>query len=261
MPFGCNSDHSDEQRIFDMSAERQMSACVRFKNVGNMLFREGQYERAREKYRKAIVYYEYAFPEEEALQEKMDNVRFLCLLNMAACQLKLRQLREALSSLNQALHARPNSAKALYRRAQVWRHLDEFQAAGQDLLAAHKLAPTSPDIKREALALANQRKAYVRKAREMAQAMLGSEGAAQQPSAPHAESALTAAGRPDISSDWASVTTAGSEVDLESTAGDGVSLGDGDWDAAAEDSGEEGGVYLSTDQLLRSSTGSTPPAR
>ena len=181
MPFGCNSDHSDEQRLFDMDPTKLIAACVRFKNVGNLLFREGQYERARERYRKALVYYEYCFPEDEALQARLDDVRYLCLLNMAACQVKLKQLREALSALHQALELRHGSAKALYRRAVVWRHLDEFSAAARDLVAAAKAAPSSPDIRREALALANQRKAYMRKARRVAEAMMGGGKAATAP--------------------------------------------------------------------------------
>ena len=266
LPFGCNSDHSDEQRIFDMPCERQVANCIRFKNIGNMLYREGQYVRAREQYQRALVYYEYAFPDDDSVQAQLDTVRYLCCLNMAACQLKLKQHREALSSLFQALRFKPDSAKALYRRAQVYRHMDEYSKAATDIAAAMALAPNSADLRREAMALANQRKAYMKKLRRVAQAMVGGAsgsagggGAADASEEAPQDAADAAATLEELeAAEWGSITTAGSQVDLESLGSDGVSLGDtasvgslGDEQWASEDEeGVEGG-FTSTEDMLR----------
>ncbi len=268
LPFGCNSDHSDEQRIFDMPSERQIANCVRFKNLGNMYFREGQYERAREQYRRALVYYEYAFPDDDAIQSQLDTVRYLCCLNMATCQLKLKEYREALSSLYQALQHKPDSAKALDRRAQVFRHLDEYSKAARDIAAALKLAPASADLRREAMALANQRKAYVKKLRRVAHAMVqGGSGAPEggaagvQPPAPEDTTSAAASLAELEAAEWGSITTAGSQVDLESLGSGEVSLGDtgsvgslGDDEGWGSDDGDQGntaGAFVSTEDMLK----------
>lgn len=265
LPFGCNSDHSDEQRIFDMRSERQVANCIRFKNIGNMLYREGQYMRAREQYQRALVYYEYAFPEQEAVQGQLDTIRYLCCLNMAACQLKLKQHREALSSLYQALQHKPDSVKALYRRAQVYRHMDQYSKAARDIAAAMALAPTSADLRREAMALANQRKAYMKKLRRVARAMVegggggGADGSEADPS-PEVDAGAAATLAELEAAEWGSITTAGSQVDLESLGGDGVSLGDtasvgslGDeqWASDDEEQGGERGGFTSTEEILQ----------
>ena len=41
----CCSDHSEEQRIYEMSPEKQLEECEKFKFEGMMFYREGQYYR------------------------------------------------------------------------------------------------------------------------------------------------------------------------------------------------------------------------
>lgn len=43
----CCSDHSEEQRIYEMSPEKQLEECEKFKFEGTMFYREGQYYRVR----------------------------------------------------------------------------------------------------------------------------------------------------------------------------------------------------------------------
>ena len=45
--ISCCSDHSEEQRIYDMTPEQQLSDCETFKTEGLLFYNEGQYFRVR----------------------------------------------------------------------------------------------------------------------------------------------------------------------------------------------------------------------
>ena len=76
-----------------------------------------------------LVYYEYSFPDDDATQREIDALRYVCLLDSAACELACRLWRDALNHCHQALQLRPGSAKALYRRAVALRALDEYNSS------------------------------------------------------------------------------------------------------------------------------------
>eukprot|EP01084_Bolivina_argentea_P269821 458679_1 len=84
-------------------------------------------------YQRAIVYGDYAFPPDEESQARMDRIHHICLLNSAACFLKVGELSEALKFCNQVLDADPFCVKALYRRAAVHTQMDNFTSARADL--------------------------------------------------------------------------------------------------------------------------------
>ena len=77
------------------------------------------------RFERALVYYEYAFPEDDATQAELDAIRFDCLVATARCELAVRLWRDALNHCHQALQIRPASADALHARAVALRALDE----------------------------------------------------------------------------------------------------------------------------------------
>ena len=125
----CNHDHSAERAVYEMGWGARLAACRGFQTEGNMFFREGQYQRAAVRYHHAITYFEYAIPEDDAQQAALDAARLPVYLNFATCMLKLGSLDEALNYCQQALRIDPRSVKALYRKAQVFRTKEEFNAA------------------------------------------------------------------------------------------------------------------------------------
>lgn len=109
---GCSHDHAQEQRVYDLPINTKLRACAVYRRMGNQYFKEGAYGRAVERYRRALIYYEYAFPEPSAgmdeqavLQQEVAlcRVRLAALLNTCACMLKLKQWEEAVSYAHQAL--------------------------------------------------------------------------------------------------------------------------------------------------------------
>lgn len=122
------------------------------------------------------IYYEYAFPDSDAQQAEFDAVRLACLLNSSACALRLRRPTEALEHASKAVYAEPRSAKALFRRAQAGRALDDLDAAARDAAAALALAPEDPALRREAALIAGKRRAYWGREAAMNRRMLGGGG-------------------------------------------------------------------------------------
>ena len=115
-PMGCSHEHSAEQRVFDMPLPAKLAACAAYRRAGNAYFKEGAWARAVERYRRALVYYEYAFPDRPppgadaatrlaALQAELAlvRVRALSLLNCVAATLKPRDWAESVAGASQVL--------------------------------------------------------------------------------------------------------------------------------------------------------------
>lgn len=181
-PPGCDHDHSAEQRIYDLTPTENLACCALYKRQGNLYYREGQFSRAVDRYARALTYYEYCFPKTDAGTAALERVRLTCLLNTAACDLKMTRWSEAVSHATQALTIDPDSAKALFRRAVAERHLGDFDAAAEDLAAAIALDPDDLTLAREKAILARRRRGYIsraaRVARRMGRALAGEGGAA-----------------------------------------------------------------------------------
>ena len=114
-----------ERRIYELPTPDKIRSCEEFKTLGNLFFKEGQFYRAAEKYRlvrghcgrgryrthwalygdilQCLVYYEYAFPDGDEEQKKLDQLRLDCLLNIANCKLKTRQYDEVIENCTQVL--------------------------------------------------------------------------------------------------------------------------------------------------------------
>ena len=181
-PPGCDHDHSAEQRIYDLTPTENLACCALYKRQGNLYYREGQFSRAVDRYARALTYYEYCFPKTDAGTAALERVRLTCLLNTAACDLKMARWSEAVSHATQALTIDPESVKALFRRAVAERHLGDFEAAAEDLAAAIALDPDDLTLAREKAILARRRRGYVSRAarveRRMGRGLAGDGDAA-----------------------------------------------------------------------------------
>jgi tetratricopeptide (TPR) repeat protein len=79
----------------------------------------------------------------------------------------------AVQAAGQVLEEDPNNVKALYRRAQAYRALDEYESAESDAVRAQGLNPADKGITREIQALHAQRRSAVRDEKTLAVQMLG----------------------------------------------------------------------------------------
>nr|XP_058922808.1 peptidyl-prolyl cis-trans isomerase D isoform X4 [Kogia breviceps] len=112
------------------------------KNIGNTFFKSQNWEMAIKKYTKVLRYVEASkAATENAGGAKLQPVALSCLLNIGACKLKLSDWQGAVDSCLEALEIDPANTKALYRRAQGWQGLKEYDQALADLKKAQEIAP------------------------------------------------------------------------------------------------------------------------
>lgn len=178
---GCNHDHSAEQKLMDMTTQQKLAACDEFRVLGNLFFQHGQYQRAAFHYNKALVYFEYVFPDTETEDAQADALKLKVLLNFTACRLKTLHLDDAVHHANQALEIDSKSVKTLYRRAQAYRLKDEFNLAQKDIERAIELskdADTTQSVDsillQEQKLLHAKKLAYKVRTKQLSAAMFGS---------------------------------------------------------------------------------------
>ncbi|RLN80795.1 hypothetical protein BBJ28_00017764 [Nothophytophthora sp. Chile5] len=176
------------QKLMDMSTQEKLTACDEFRVLGNLFFRHGQYQRAAYNYHKALVYFEYVFPDTEDEEAQADALKLKLLLNFAACRLKTLHLDDAVHHANQALQLDPDNVKALYRRAQAHRLKDEFELASQDISRALELSGTSEDAQtadpllvQEKALLQAKILAYKLRTKQVSTAMFGGKSSISRP--------------------------------------------------------------------------------
>ncbi|XP_036709185.1 peptidyl-prolyl cis-trans isomerase D isoform X3 [Balaenoptera musculus] len=120
------------------------------KNIGNTFFKSQNWEMAIKKYTEVLRYVEGSkAATENAGGAKLQPVALSCLLNIGACKLKLSDWQGAVDSCLEALEIDPANTKALYRRAQGWQGLKEYDQALADLKKAQEIAPEDKAIQAE----------------------------------------------------------------------------------------------------------------
>ncbi|XP_008290309.1 sperm-associated antigen 1 [Stegastes partitus] len=98
---------------------------ARLKNEGNLLFKNGQFADALEKYSQAIQGY---------TDSGLDSPEDLCILysNRAACYLKDGNSQDCIQDCTRALELQPFSLKPLLRRAMAYESLERYKKAYVD---------------------------------------------------------------------------------------------------------------------------------
>lgn len=152
-----------EKESWDMNTPEKIEAAGLKKEEGNALFKAGKYVKAAKRYEKAAKYIEYDtnFSEEEKKQSKALKVS--CNLNNAACKLKLNEYKQAEKLCTKVLEIETTNVKALYRRAQAYRHLADLDLAEVDLKKALEIDPNNRDVKLEYKVLKEKMKEFNKK--------------------------------------------------------------------------------------------------
>uniref|UniRef100_A0A4W2FSY6 Peptidyl-prolyl cis-trans isomerase D n=1 Tax=Bos indicus x Bos taurus TaxID=30522 RepID=A0A4W2FSY6_BOBOX len=130
------------------------------KNIGNTFFKSQNWEMAIKKYTKVLRYVEGSRAAAEGADgAKLQPVALSCVLNIGACKLKMSDWQGAVDSCLEALEIDPSNTKALYRRAQGWQGLKEYDQALADLKKAQEIAPEDKAIQAELLKVKQKIKA------------------------------------------------------------------------------------------------------
>lgn len=174
----------------DMTTQAKFAACDEFRKLGNLFFQHGQYQRAAYHYHKALVYFEYVFPESDDENASHDDLKLKVLLNFAACRLKTNHLDDVIHHADQALEIDAVSVKALYRRAQALRLKDEFELSQQNISRAIELSTTvvgqtvDPLLTQERALLQARMLAYKLRSRQVSSAMFNASNASSNKTTP-----------------------------------------------------------------------------
>ncbi|XP_029917656.1 peptidyl-prolyl cis-trans isomerase D [Myripristis murdjan] len=144
-------DFPEDSDIDFKDVDKVLSVAEDIKNIGNNFFKNQDWQSAVKKYSKAIRYLETSgeLLDEEEAQQKLEPTALSCILNTAACKLKMQLWQDALDSCNEALELNQANTKALFRRAQAWQGLKEYNKAMTDLKKAQELAPEDKAISNE----------------------------------------------------------------------------------------------------------------
>ncbi|XP_026038611.1 peptidyl-prolyl cis-trans isomerase D isoform X2 [Astatotilapia calliptera] len=146
----AHPDFPEDSDIDFKDMEKVLSVAEDVKNIGNNLFKSQDWKGAVQKYSKAFRYLKVCGEQvEEEAQKKLEPTALSCYLNTAACKLKMQLWQEALDSCNQALELSEGNTKALFRRAQAWQGLKEYNKAMSDLKKAQETAPEDKAITNE----------------------------------------------------------------------------------------------------------------
>lgn len=126
---GCAHDRSKERELYDRPTDEKIVMAKRFRLDGNEFFKRQDYEMAGAHYQKALIFFEYTFPDTPEQEKDLDQNKLSTHLNLAAVHLELKNFRDCIVQCDQALKIQHNCAKAFFRKAQAELQLDEFDAA------------------------------------------------------------------------------------------------------------------------------------
>ncbi|RZC62049.1 hypothetical protein C5167_023825 [Papaver somniferum] len=152
-----------DKESWDMDNGEKIVAAGRKKEEGNALFKAGKYARASKRYEKAAKFIEYDSPFSEEEKREAKTLKVSCNLNNAACKLKLKSYKEAEKLCTKVLEIESRNVKALYRRAQAYINLVDFDLAELDIKKALEIDPNNRDVKMEYKVLKEKVKEYNKK--------------------------------------------------------------------------------------------------
>ncbi|GIX82467.1 peptidyl-prolyl cis-trans isomerase D [Caerostris extrusa] len=154
-PDDCELNFKDIDHILYVAGQVKIS--------GNAFFRKEDYITANMKYKKALRYLNKLHEINEVdydLEKRLNTVVLPCILNSAACKLKLKLYDRALEDCDEALDIEAKNPKALYRRGQAFHGKGDYDRSLADLQEALRLAPHDKSVIAELAAVRGEMQAY-----------------------------------------------------------------------------------------------------
>jgi len=136
-----------EKEPWEMSNAEKFEFSITRREEGNAFFKAGQFRRAAKRYKSALecVKSDHSFDADE--KKKGKDQQLLCLLNQAACAVKLGQWKEAVEHTTKALELDSSNPKALFRRAQAHIARGDLDLAQRDLNQALEKQPSDKEVR------------------------------------------------------------------------------------------------------------------
>mmetsp|Transcript_106795 Transcript_106795/g.168739 ORF Transcript_106795/g.168739 Transcript_106795/m.168739 type:complete len:590 (+) Transcript_106795:54-1823(+) len=141
---------------WDMSEDEKIEFATARKDVGSALFKSARWRMALGRYKKIIDLFNYLDGiKDEAKKAKAKELKKLCELNSAACNLKLKEFSDAQKNCDNVLKEETSNVKALFRRAQAHLGNKNYVVSMADLKKLIEIDPQN----REARALMKEAQA------------------------------------------------------------------------------------------------------
>ncbi|KAL6760549.1 hypothetical protein V8C86DRAFT_2550657 [Haematococcus lacustris] len=149
------ADDEDGESSGNLMYEERLERAEKRRLTGNQLFAEGKYREAMGKYATALSYLDEDFMMqlEGFYEDKANEVKVPIHLNMAACQLRIKDYHTAVYNCSEVLKLQPGNVKALFRRGTARHALGQTEGAKVDLTAAAEKSPDDKAIRTELQAL------------------------------------------------------------------------------------------------------------
>ncbi|XP_049392373.1 peptidyl-prolyl cis-trans isomerase FKBP62-like isoform X2 [Solanum stenotomum] len=131
----------------EMNKHERIQMAQRKKEEGNLLFKNGKYQRAMKKYEKVTDCINEDEHFEDDDQKIVKSLRVSCWLNGAAACLKRNYFQEAIKQCSKVLEVESCNVKALYRRAQAFMETADLHLAELDIKKALEIDPQNREVK------------------------------------------------------------------------------------------------------------------
>jgi FK506-binding protein 4/5 len=158
---------------FELGPAEKIAEANAAKARGAALFAQGRLEQAKKKFKRAVGLVEQQRnaaadgDDDDAGARQASEIALSCHLNVAACQLKLKEFTAVLESTNHALKIDEQNVKALFRRAQALIQLHRWDEADELLAAAIRIEPSNAAVRDEIKAMKARRQEHAAKERKV----------------------------------------------------------------------------------------------
>jgi len=142
-------DFIKEKDSWDLNTQEKIEAATKRKEDGNALFKEGKFERAAGKYKRALTYVDSDYGVADEDKEKLKQVKIALYSNIAASKLQLKDYGAVKENCKKVLDLEPTNVKALVRQAKVYIDVDDWDLAKSSLQEVFAVDPTNVDAKKE----------------------------------------------------------------------------------------------------------------
>lgn len=140
--------------VWEMSTRELLCLARQHKDRGGQQFKDGHIRAAAVCYSRAAKLV-MAVPQSEG--KEAEEMKVALFLNLAACQLKLRQNSHVFENCSRVLELRRDSVKALYRRGVAAMDMGDLARAEGDLKEARRIEPGNMAVQRKQRELVKQR--------------------------------------------------------------------------------------------------------
>ncbi len=130
---------------WQLNSSEKLEQATLLKNKGADLFKEGKYSLALKKYTRMSQYLKGETFDTDEQKDLSKKLHVAGELNVAACNLKLKENRATIEACTNVLEMEPKNEKALFRMAQAYAGLSEYDEAMRFFGLVLEVNPTNRD--------------------------------------------------------------------------------------------------------------------